>query len=180
MKWLDYTYYKTNLLLRHISEENQSKTLVVADPMEGVFDEKVLKAFTGLGFTPDKEKLIAPFTVELFEKLGRAKNAKQISIAGVGDVLDSAYYDDLEQSANSNSESPKIILVTYKDPDKRSQVFVSHGIDTETLKNVVMSPEPLDYYIRYCGARLDQDSHEYYLENPKPTHTEETASGMRA
>ncbi len=180
MKWLDYTYYKTNLLLRHISEENQSKTLVVAEPMEGVFDEKVLKAFTGLGFTPDKEKLIAPFTVELFEKLGRAKNAKQISVAGVGDVLDRAYYDDLDQSVSSNSEPARIILMTYKDPDRRNQVFVSHGIDTETLKNVVMSGEPLDYYIRHCGAKLDQDTHEYYLDNSKPNQAEDSGAGMRA
>jgi len=56
----------------------------------------------------------------------------------------------------------KIYLMTYKE---KNVIRVSHGIEEGTLRNICLSPEPLDYYIRTCGAKRDSDGTEYYIES---------------
>lgn len=52
--------------------------------------------------------------------------------------------------------------MTYKE---KNVIRVSHGIEEGTLRNICLSPEPLDYYIRTCGAKRDSDGTEYYIES---------------
>lgn len=54
----------------------------------------------------------------------------------------------------------KIYLITYRE---QHTIMVSHGVDEETLCNVCLSQDPLDYYIKTCGARRDENG-EFYIE----------------
>jgi hypothetical protein len=55
--------------------------------------------------------------------------------------------------------------MTFRDPEVFSGnvTMVSHGIHEETLMDIPMPQEPLDYYISELGAKFD-DSHEWYIE----------------
>lgn len=47
-----------------------------------------------------------------------------------------------------------IILITYTEKNKlgRTEEIVSHGIDSRTFKNVILSQDPISYYVQTCGA----------------------------
>ncbi len=55
----------------------------------------------------------------------------------------------------------RTILVTYREDNI---IYVSHGLNEDTLGVICMPPEPLNYYIRKCRAKLDPDLGEYYIE----------------
>lgn len=61
----------------------------------------------------------------------------------------------------------KTVLITYRVPKDGNRLYVSHGIDVDTLQNVVLSQDPLDYYISKCGAYLDPYEGEYVIEDKK-------------
>lgn len=56
-----------------------------------------------------------------------------------------------------------IILVTYK--DKNGKIFVSHGVDAETLNDVVISNESLVYFRQYGGATFNATIGEWVINN---------------
>lgn len=53
-----------------------------------------------------------------------------------------------------------IILITYKHRNpktNREEIYVSHGVEFHSMRNVVLSTDPLSYYIRECGALYDEN-----------------------
>jgi len=51
-----------------------------------------------------------------------------------------------------------IILITceeWNEKRQKSEILVSHGIDTKTDMHIVMSCEPLSYYIRHNNATFN-------------------------
>lgn len=66
-----------------------------------------------------------------------------------------------------------IVLITMKDyhylrdgqPDyyRGKKIFVSHGIDIDTMANMCVPCEELDYYIRYKWAEYNDALGEYVL-----------------
>jgi len=53
--------------------------------------------------------------------------------------------------------------MTFRDKDLfGGTLMVSHGINEETLQNIVMPCEPLGYYISECKAKMD-DTGEFYI-----------------
>ena len=64
----------------------------------------------------------------------------------------------------------KIILITgmhqptdkYGYPKGKKELYVSHGADYETMRNVILPFEPLTYF---TGRRYDNDIMEWVLED---------------
>lgn len=57
-----------------------------------------------------------------------------------------------------------IILITVKEKIKNiTYDIVSHGIDSETLQNIVLQNEPIGYYINKCGACFNPNIGEYVI-----------------
>lgn len=59
----------------------------------------------------------------------------------------------------------KIYLSTFRDPEVfgGNVTMVSHGINEDTLMDIPMPQEPLEYYINECGAKCD-NFYEWYIE----------------
>lgn len=54
-----------------------------------------------------------------------------------------------------------IILITYKNPDDNNILYVSHGIDSETDKGVVLPDMPLYFF---TDRKFDRDMVEWVIE----------------
>lgn len=64
----------------------------------------------------------------------------------------------------------KIILITgmhqstdyFGSPKGKKELYVSHGVDYDTMRNVVLPFEPLTYF---SGRKYDNDIMEWVLED---------------
>lgn len=59
------------------------------------------------------------------------------------------------------ANSQVIVLITYYDRELE-KVYVSHGVDVYSGRNIIMPPEPLDNYKR-MGATFNKDIGEWLL-----------------
>ena len=56
----------------------------------------------------------------------------------------------------------KCYLMTYKE---NNTIMVSHGVREDNLRNICLSLDTLDYYVRICGAKQYIGlGGEYYIE----------------
>lgn len=62
-----------------------------------------------------------------------------------------------------------IALILYSEKDKygHTRQVVSHGVDTNTLRNIVLSQDPIEYYIRECQA-FKHPEHGWCIDVEKP------------
>lgn len=55
-----------------------------------------------------------------------------------------------------------IVLATTL--DEKNRVIVSHGIDADTMRNVILPCETLDYFKRHCNAKYSSALGEWVMD----------------
>ena len=62
-----------------------------------------------------------------------------------------------------------ILLITCTETNKRTgkkETIVSHGIDMDSGKTIILPCDPIEVFVRTCGARFDQDMGEWIMKEP--------------
>lgn len=143
IKWLDFSYYQTNLLL----SEEDGQQFFVAQPIKSDFHPAVKKAFVEMGFEANAlipNSLIAKATASISKRLKEAKYSKIISIEKDAILVSNILNKNIDNSEAKDEDNigKTLSLTKITKIEALNEQTVVDNAGNRSLENVLSNTIP--------------------------------------